>query len=82
MARGTIEVFKVGKDGAVESVKLDNPPRGFANVDDIAPKGMPIGTVIFIVEKLKTVWSDGKDNWYAKPDEPFAAGQPWSNMFQ
>ena len=82
MARGTIENFKVLPDGTVESIEQDNPPRGFAHVDEIAPKGLPIGSIIFIVEKLTTVWSDGRNNWYAQPDKPFAAGQPWSNMFQ
>lgn len=81
MPRGTIETVEVNDQGIPQKMEGINPPRIFANVDGIAPKGFPIGTTAFIVEKQVILWCDGRDNWYMDPDKPFPAGQPWANLF-
>lgn len=56
-----------------------------ANIDGIAPAGLPIMSTCFIVEKMDVAISNGRDEWYATAENGsvkyIAAGQPWSDLF-
>lgn len=53
-----------------------------ANSDETLPADCPIMSTIFVVDKMKVIVSDGKDNWYREADKPFEAGKPISSMFE
>ena len=48
---------------------------------EIMPKGLPINSSAFIIDKVDMAFCDGEDHWYKDADKPFDAGQPWSVMF-
>lgn len=49
--------------------------------DETLPAGLPVGSTIFVVDKMNVVVCDGKDNWYREADKPVEAGQPISALF-
>lgn len=52
-----------------------------ANSDEILPADCPIGSSIWVADKLDYVFCNGKNQWYRNPDEPVDAGQPISALF-
>jgi hypothetical protein len=49
--------------------------------NEILPVGCPIGTSIFVIDKLDFAWCDGEDHWYREADKPVDAGQPIAALF-
>lgn len=56
-----------------------------ANIDGIAPAGLPIMSSCFIVEKMDVAICNGRDQWYTTnangATKYISAGQPWSALF-
>lgn len=58
-----------------------NPVELAVKSHEIMPKGLPIGSSAFIIDKVEFAFCDGEDHWYRKKDYPVDAGQPWSALF-
>lgn len=75
------ETIKTDAEGNVLSMKSTQEPSIRVRSDQIMPKGMALGTAVFIVDKMDIAMSDGRDNWYREKDKPVPAGQPFSALF-
>jgi hypothetical protein len=78
---GVFETIKTDDQGNVLELAPASRPELRVTSDQIIPKGMGLGTLAFVIDKMDIAICDGKDNWYNKKDQPVAAGSPFSALF-
>lgn len=76
------ELLKVAEDGTVEEAHTGRrAPVIAVKSTDVAPKGLPIYTQVFCVDKFAVAICDGEDKWYSDADTYITAGQTWAELF-
>jgi len=82
MSDKKLSVFEDPINGrAIRDYDLVNPVHLGGRSDQILPFGLPVGSDIWVADKLDYVFCDGEDHWYRKKDEPVDAGNPISMLF-
>lgn len=76
------EIVNLAKDGSVANVETKRTWYLPVVSTDVIPKGCPIYTQAFIVDKVAVAFCDGRDNWYMDADKPVIAGETWAALFR
>lgn len=78
------ETVKTDGEGNVLELSPVMRPDLRVTSDQLMPKGMGLGTQVFVIDKMDVAICDGKNNWYAGASGKVTvgqAGQPFSVLF-